>query len=86
MREFFTLREVASRARLSEKTVRRAIGCGDLVAYKVRGHWLVRELDFVAWVERGRSVPDEPAAPITLPVAPLKGSRDALRQIEAGAA
>lgn len=81
-----TIPEVAALVRRSEKTVRRAISRGELVAYMVGGRWLIRRSDVEAWIERGRNVPeqepelDRPSAP------PVRGSREALRRIEADAA
>ena len=81
---FLTVDEVAAQARLSSKTVLRAVGRGELVAYKVGGRWRVKEGDFAAWVERGRFIPSvSPNAPLPEPVVPSHGSLAALRKLEA---
>jgi excisionase family DNA binding protein len=80
-----TVREVADRARFSVKTVRRAIERGQLIASKVSGRWLVWESDFLAWIDRGRYVPQSASHASVDPVVPVRGSRAALREIEAQA-
>jgi excisionase family DNA binding protein len=55
-----TVAEVAHELRLSEKTVRRAISSGDLVAHKLCAHWRIFRNDVDAWVEAGRNVAERP--------------------------
>ena len=50
--KWLTLRECASRLRISYKTVWRAITSGHLKAYKILGQWRVRERDLQAFIER----------------------------------
>jgi excisionase family DNA binding protein len=56
-----TVAEVARELRLSEKTVRRAIKSGDLVAHKVCAHWRIFRRDVEEWVAAGRNVTHLPA-------------------------
>lgn len=80
-----TLGEAALKARLSTKTLVRAIARGELVAFKVGGRWRIREKDFVAWIERGRAVAVAVEPVMVGPLTPVRGSLSALRQIEAAA-
>jgi len=84
-RSLLTVRDVATRSKLSEKTVRRAIRRGELIAFKVRGRWRVRESDYEAWIERGRAVPVRAESITFEPLAPVRGSLSALRRIETAA-
>jgi excisionase family DNA binding protein len=56
-----TVADVARELRLSEKTVRRAIRSGDLVAHKVCAHWRIFRRDVQEWVAAGRNVTHLPA-------------------------
>jgi excisionase family DNA binding protein len=49
-REALTVAEVAQELRLSEKTVRRAIASGELVAHKLCAHWRIFRPDVEAWI------------------------------------
>jgi excisionase family DNA binding protein len=51
-----TVAEVAQELRLSEKTIRRAISSGDLVAHKLCAHWRIFRRDLDVWVASGRNV------------------------------
>jgi excisionase family DNA binding protein len=55
-----TVAEVARELRLSEKTVRRAISSGDLVAHRLCAHWRIFRDDVDAWVEASRNVAERP--------------------------
>ncbi len=59
-----TLREVADALQVSEKTVRRLVGRGDLVGFKVgdRGQVRVKEEDLEAYLEAQRIQADGQAA------------------------
>jgi excisionase family DNA binding protein len=46
-----TVEEVAERARVSSKTVYRAIWSGRLKAYRVGGQWRITESAMWAWIE-----------------------------------
>lgn len=80
-----TIPEVATRSKLSEKTIRRLIARGELVACKVGGRWRVRESDCEAWLDRGRVVPLTNGRVVPGRTVPVRGSLDALREIEAAA-
>jgi excisionase family DNA binding protein len=47
-----TIREVAETLKLAEKTVYAMATEGDLPAFKVRGQWRIRRLDFESWVAK----------------------------------
>jgi excisionase family DNA binding protein len=81
-----TVDEVADRARLSPKTVRRAIRSGELAAYKLRGRLRIPTQEYLAWVRRAVYVPPIPESESITPVAPPCGSRASLRRIEGGSA
>jgi excisionase family DNA binding protein len=49
-REALTVAEVAGELRLSEKTIRRAISSGDLVAHKLCAHWRIFRSDVEEWI------------------------------------
>jgi excisionase family DNA binding protein len=49
-REALTVAELAHELRLSEKTIRRAIASGDLVAHKLCAHWRIFRPDVEAWI------------------------------------
>lgn len=59
-----TLREVADALQVSEKTVRRLVGRGDLVGFKVgdRGQVRVKEEDLEAYLEAQRIQADGQAS------------------------
>jgi len=84
--DLMTVDEVARRAKLSPKTVRRAIRSGELVAYKLRGRLRIPPQEYLAWVRRAAYVPPIPDTESITPVAPQCGSLAALRRIEGGAA
>lgn len=76
---YLTVREVAELARCEHKAVRRAIGSGQLLAFRVAGRLLVREVDALAWIEA------QPAATSSdVRVArrlPVKGRRPSVRPV-----
>ena len=49
--EILTVKEVAGLLKLAEKTVYSMAQKGELPAFKVRGQWRIRRVDFDAWVE-----------------------------------
>ena len=51
-REFYTLKEVAERIRVSERSMYRYIKSGRLVASKI-GYWRITEKDFKAFLKKG---------------------------------
>jgi excisionase family DNA binding protein len=83
-REALTVAEVAGELRLSEKTIRRAISSGSLVAHRVCAHWRIFRRDMDAWVAAGRN-----AAPQREPRVrrtPGRRQRGSLRALEASQA
>jgi len=56
MTEFVTINQIAQRASMSEKTVRRFIRRGEIPSYRPnpRGKILIRWSDFEAWIESRR--------------------------------
>ena len=82
MAALLTVREVAERSKLSEKTVRRAIHSGELEAKKLRGCWRIREAAYEAWVDSG-DLPAPRVVVLPTPAAPAsRSSLAALRRIE----
>ena len=54
--EVLTVRDVAGVLRLAEKTVYSMVQAGELPAFKVRGQWRIRRVDFDEWmVEQSRA-------------------------------
>ena len=49
--EILTVQEIATVLKLAEKTVYSMAQAGELPAFKVRGQWRIRRVDFDAWVE-----------------------------------
>ena len=49
--ELLTPADVGHRAGLSERTVRRAIGAGELRAYRLRGRYRIRPEDLDEWLD-----------------------------------
>ncbi len=49
--EVLTIKDVARILRLAEKTVYSMAKRGELPAFKVRGQWRIRRLDFDAWMD-----------------------------------
>lgn len=79
-----TLAEAALRTRFSAKTLRRAIESGELVAFKVRGRWRIRDEALEAWIGSRRYVPAGESVELPTPACPPEvGSLLALRRIEA---
>jgi len=71
-----TIRDVAQVLKLAEKTVYAMASEGELPAFKVRGQWRVRRVDFEGWLSRqagelpSSSPSAVPAPPSPAPVAP----------------
>jgi excisionase family DNA binding protein len=47
---FLSLAEVGKKIGRSEKTVRRMIDAGEIVARRFRGHWIVLNEDLMNWI------------------------------------
>jgi excisionase family DNA binding protein len=50
--QVLTIREVAEILKLAEKTVYSMAQDGELPAFKVRGQWRLRRVDFDGWMAR----------------------------------
>lgn len=50
--EILTVREIAILLKLADKTVYSMAQAGELPAFKVRGQWRIRRVDFEDWMER----------------------------------
>lgn len=50
--EVLTIKEVAALLKLAEKTVYSMAQRGELPAFKVRGQWRIRRLDFDSWMSQ----------------------------------
>lgn len=50
--EILTVQEIAILLKLADKTVYSMAREGELPAFKVRGQWRIRRVDFDAWMER----------------------------------
>ena len=48
--EILTIQEIAILLKLADKTVYSMAQAGELPAFKVRGQWRVRRVDFEAWM------------------------------------
>ena len=66
MDDFLTIKEVAVRLKLAEKTVYSMANAGEIPAFKIRGQWRLRRVDLDQWL----STPAK--APL---IAPQKGNR-----------
>lgn len=77
-------REVADAIGLSYHAVLRAVHRGELAAYKLCGRVRLRKADVLAWIESSRvELEREAAQPRAItPLAPVPGSREALRALE----
>jgi len=49
--EVLTIKDVAAILKLAEKTVYAMANEGELPAFKVRGQWRIRKIDFDRWME-----------------------------------
>jgi len=49
--EVLTIKDVARALRLAEKTVYSMAKRGELPAFKVRGQWRIRRVDFDVWMK-----------------------------------
>lgn len=84
-----TIRDVAQVLKLAEKTVYAMATEGELPAFKVRGQWRVRRVDFEGWLSRQAGAPSSAspsAVPAAPPSAPVARSGDALEPSDAAAA
>lgn len=54
-----TIRDIAQALKLAEKTVYAMAADGEIPAFKVRGQWRVRKVDFEVWLSRQAGVPAE---------------------------
>ena len=50
--EILTIQEIAILLKLADKTVYSMAQAGELPAFKVRGQWRTRRVDFEAWIDR----------------------------------
>lgn len=50
--EILTVQEVATLLKLADKTVYSMAQAGELPAFKVRGQWRMRRVDFEDWIQR----------------------------------
>ncbi len=50
--ETLTIREIAAILKLTEKTVYSMAQDGELPAFKVRGQWRIRRVDFDRWIAK----------------------------------
>ena len=55
--EILTVQEVATLLKLADKTVYSMAQAGELPAFKVRGQWRIRRVDFEAWIRRQAKSP-----------------------------
>lgn len=62
MEEILTVRDLAARLKLAERTVNAMLSEHELPGFKVRGQWRVRRADFEAWLERVASGEDAQVA------------------------
>ncbi|MDJ0628568.1 MAG: helix-turn-helix domain-containing protein [Rhodobacter sp.] len=51
MDDILTIRDVAARLKLGERTITAMLGCGELPGFKLRGRWRLRKVDFECWLE-----------------------------------
>ena len=51
MDDILTIRDVASRLKLGERTITAMLGSGELPGFKLRGQWRLRKIDFERWLE-----------------------------------
>jgi excisionase family DNA binding protein len=50
--QFLTIKDVAAILKLAEKTVYSMAQDGELPAFKVRGQWRIRRVDFDKWIAK----------------------------------
>jgi len=58
-----TIREIADALKLAEKTVYAMASDGNLPAFKIRGQWRLRRVDFDAWLSEQVGAPREGEVP-----------------------
>jgi excisionase family DNA binding protein len=58
-----TIREIADALKLAEKTVYAMASDGNLPAFKIRGQWRLRRVDFDAWLSKQVGAPREGEVP-----------------------
>ena len=52
MDDIFTIKEVANRLKVGERTVTAMLADGELPGFQIRGQWRLRREDFEKWLER----------------------------------
>lgn len=57
--EILTIRDVAARLKLAERTVYAMAAQREMPAFKLRGHWRIRESDFERWLDKLAGSPGE---------------------------
>jgi excisionase family DNA binding protein len=60
--DILTVRDIAARLKLAERTVNAMLSERELPGFKVRGQWRVRRADFESWLERVATGEDAQAA------------------------
>ena len=81
-----TIRDVAQVLKLAEKTVYAMATEGELPAFKVRGQWRVRRVDFEGWLSRQAGAMPSASPAAVAPHAPVAPSGDAVEPSDADAA
>ncbi|MFW2449228.1 MAG: helix-turn-helix domain-containing protein [Qipengyuania pacifica] len=79
MDDILTIREVASRLKLGERTITAMLAGAELPGFKVRGQWRLRRLDFERWlnlVANGGKPQDVTAQILTSAVADIPASTE----------
>lgn len=61
--EVLTIKEVAGLLKLAEKTVYSMAQQAELPAFKLRGQWRIRRVDFDAWMQRQAEPQERGEAP-----------------------
>lgn len=83
MDEILTIREVAARLKLGERTITAMLAGGELPGFKVRGQWRLRRIDFDRWLDavanggKAEAVTDEILAGSGEEAPPMPQSRPA---------
>ena len=65
-----TIREVAQALKVAEKTAYAMANDREIPAFKVRGQWRVRRVDFESWLANQAGMLDRPSGPPTKPLHP----------------
>ncbi|HEX8240505.1 MAG TPA: helix-turn-helix domain-containing protein [Allosphingosinicella sp.] len=92
LNDILTIREIASRLKLGERTVTAMLAAGELPGFKLRGQWRLRREHFERWLSRvsaggdlmgvtaeimASSVPSEPPVKVEAAPAPPEADDDA---------